>query len=131
MARKRSHGKVIRTNPQLWEKSKREAVKKMGGKHSARAMQLAVQIYKRAGGRYVGRKPGSTSLGKWGREDWGYVDGRPGNRYLPRRVRERLTPEEKARTNRAKRAATRMGKQWSRQPRDIARKASRIRRAIR
>ena len=30
---------------------------KMGGKHSARAMQLATKIYKDGGGTYEGKKP--------------------------------------------------------------------------
>ena len=32
-------------NPELWEKAKAKARKRMGG-HSARAMQLATKIYK-------------------------------------------------------------------------------------
>lgn len=35
-----------RTNEALWERAKAEAKSKMGGKHSARAMQLAGKIYK-------------------------------------------------------------------------------------
>jgi hypothetical protein len=53
-----------KTNPELWEKSKAQAKAKMGGKHSARAMQLAVSIYKKAGGGYSGAKT-KTSLSKY------------------------------------------------------------------
>ena len=41
-----------RTNEKLWESAKAEAKSKMGGKHSARAMQLAGKIYKEKGGGY-------------------------------------------------------------------------------
>ena len=41
-----------KTNPALWAKAKSQAKARMGGKHSARAMQLAVKIYKKAGGGY-------------------------------------------------------------------------------
>lgn len=115
-----------RTHPALWERSKRDAVSKMGGKFSARAMQLAVRLYKSRGGGYKTKKPrvASNSLMRWTAEDWGYV-GKPGqSRYLPRKVRERLTPSEKRRTNLAKRKSV---SQWSRQPQDVARKSSRIR----
>ena len=58
-----------KTNPELWEKSKAQAKAKMGGKHSARAMQLAVSIYKKAGGGYSGAKT-KTSLSKWTKQNW-------------------------------------------------------------
>jgi len=131
MARANSR-KVIRSNPALWEKSKKQAVAKMGGKHSARAMQYAVYLYKKAGGKYKGSKPTASgnSLARWTAERWGYVSGK-GSRYLPAKVRSKLTPDEKRRTNAAKRSANKKGKQWSRQPSDVARKASRIRRSLR
>jgi hypothetical protein len=47
---------MTRTNEALWEKAKTEAKAKMGGKHSARAMQLAGKIYKDKGGSYTGPK---------------------------------------------------------------------------
>jgi hypothetical protein len=56
--------KVNRTNPELWEACKREAVEKMG-KFSARAMQHAVVLYKSRGGGYVGEKPAHSGLDKW------------------------------------------------------------------
>ena len=45
-----------KTNPALWARAKAQAKARMGGKHSARAMQLAVKIYKKAGGGYRGSK---------------------------------------------------------------------------
>jgi hypothetical protein len=126
-------GSVIRTNPGLWERSKKQALAKMGGKHSARAMQYAVYLYKKAGGRYKGSKPSpaTNSLARWTAEKWGYVGGKRGNRYLPERVRGSLTPDERRRTNAAKRRSSSRGRQWSRQPVDVAKKASRIRRSMR
>ena len=38
-----------RTNEALWSRAKAEAKAKMGGKHSARSMQLAGKIYKDRG----------------------------------------------------------------------------------
>ena len=36
-----------KTKPALWARAKAQAKARMGGKHSARAMQLAVKIYKK------------------------------------------------------------------------------------
>lgn len=56
--------KPIRNNPELWEQCKQEALNKMG-KFSARAMQQAVQLYKKHGGGYIGDKPARNSLVQW------------------------------------------------------------------
>ncbi len=56
--------KVIRTNPELWERCKKEAVEKLG-KFSARAMQQAVILYKKNGGGYLGAKQPGTSVNDW------------------------------------------------------------------
>jgi hypothetical protein len=112
-----------RTHPALWERSKRDAIAKMGGKFSARAMQLAVRLYKSRGGGYKTSKSQDNSLVRWTAENWGYV-----GKFLPQKVRERLTPSEKRRTNLAKRKAQ---SQWSPQPKDVALKTSRIRKAPR
>ena len=45
-----------KTKPALWARAKAQAKARMGGKHSARAMQLATKIYKKAGGGYRGSK---------------------------------------------------------------------------
>jgi hypothetical protein len=70
---------------------------------------LAVQEYKRLGGRYIGRRSPENSLKKWEREDWGYITeprrgsrGPPRGRYLPAAVRAALTPAEARRENRLK-----------------------------
>jgi hypothetical protein len=57
-----------RLDPELWEACKEEAVQKMG-KFSARAMQQAVLLYKKRGGRYEGEKPVNSGLAAWTRAD--------------------------------------------------------------
>lgn len=127
---------MARTNEKLWEKAKAEAKAKMGGKHSARAMQLAGKIYKDKGGSYSGEKTASQkSLTKWTKEEWGTKSGKPstvgpkatGERYLPKKAREALSKEEYANTSAKKRADTKMGKQFSKQPEPIAKKTARFR----
>lgn len=121
-----------RTNEALWAKAKAEAKSKMGGKHSARAMQLAGRIYKSRGGGYTGEKTAAQkSMSKWSREDWGTKSGKPsgktGERYLPKKAREALSPAEYAATTRAKREGTKKGKQFVAQPKKIAAKTARFR----
>lgn len=116
-----------RTHPELWEACKEKAIKKMGGKFSARAMQYAVKLYKEAGGEYIGPKTVSNSLVKWTKEDWGYVGEPKRSRYLPRKARESLTPGEKAATSRAKNKGTKKGVQWVAQPKTIAKKTAKYR----
>jgi hypothetical protein len=121
-----------RTNETLWERSKAEAKSKMGGKHSARAMQLAGKIYRDKGGGYTGSKTSAQkSMSKWTREDWGTKSGKPsaktGERYLPKKARASLTASEYASTTRAKRAGSRQGKQFVPQPKKIAQKTARFR----
>jgi len=128
---------VGRTNEALWEKSKAAAKAKMGGKHSARAMQLAGKIYKEKGGAYTGEKTSAQkSMSKWTKEDWGTKSGKnstvgakaTGERYLPKKARESLTPAEYAATTKAKRAGTAAGKQFVKQPKRIATKTAKFRR---
>lgn len=100
-------------DPGKWERAKKDAVAKMGGIHSARAMQLAVQLYKQRGGRYVGKKTGKEGLSRWTKEKW---QTRPGTdpiakhgkvtaRYLPEAAWLELTPEERRATDVKKRKA--------------------------
>ncbi|MFB1501906.1 hypothetical protein [Thiocapsa sp. N5-Cardenillas] len=121
-----------RTNEKLWEQAKAQAKAKMGGKHSARAMQLAGKIYKEKGGGYSGEKTeAQKSLKKWTKEEWGTKSGKPsgktGERYLPKKAREALSPAEYAATTRAKREGTRKGKQFVAQPKKIAEKTAKFR----
>lgn len=121
-----------RTNEKLWDQAKAQAKAKMGGKHSARAMQLAGKIYREKGGGYTGEKTAAQkSMSKWTKEDWGTKSGKPsgetGERYLPKRARAALSPAEYAATTRAKREGTRKGKQFVAQPKKIAKKTAKFR----
>lgn len=100
------------------------------GQWSARKAQLATQKYKASGGGYKGAKKADNSLAKWTREDWGTKSGKPstqgseatGERYLPRRAREKLTSAEYGATTRAKREGIKQGKQFVPQPESIKKK---------
>lgn len=132
MAVKKPTGTAKKLDPSKWEAAKRKAKAKMGGKHSARAMQLATKYYKDAGGRYSGAKTKSNKLAKWTKQDWGTKSGKPsgqtGERYLPKKAREALSSKEYAATTRKKREDTKKGKQFSKQPKKIANKTKRYRR---
>ena len=108
-----------RTNPALWERSKRKAIARLNGRFSARAMQLAAKLYRNAGGDYCGRKSSAQrSMTKWTREKWTTapeaekvackkVRGKVVcDRYLPASAWKHLTP--------AQRKATRAKKQSGR-----------------
>ena len=124
-----------RTNPELWEKIKADVTDsdKGGnpGQWSARKAQLAVQEYKKRGGGYDGRKEPNNHLVEWTQEKWGTKSGKrsrdTGERYLPAKARDDLTPAEYARTTAKKRRDSRAGHRHSAQPRDIARKTARSR----
>lgn len=125
-----------RTNEKLWEQAKAEAKTKMGGKHSARAMQMAGKIYREKGGKYTGEKTAAQkSLSKWTKEEWGTKSGKnstlgpkpTGERYLPKKAREALTNKEYAATTKAKREGTKSGKQFVAQPKKIAEKTRKYR----
>lgn len=93
---------MIRTNPKLWEQVKKEI--QGDKKWNARIAQQAVQEYKRRGGGYKGEKK-PTSLSKWTKEDWGYVNG--SKLYLPKKVRDSLTPKQKKEFSNGKKLGSR------------------------
>lgn len=102
------------------------------GEWSARKAQLAGKIYREKGGGYTGPKTSAQkSMSKWTKEDWGTKSGKPsgktGERYLPKKAREALSPAEYAATTRAKREGTKKGKQFVPQPKRIAAKTARFR----
>ena len=103
----------------------------MGGKHSARAMQLAVKYYKDSGGSYSGKKKSTNKLSKWTKQKWKTKSGKPssktGERYLPEKAIKSLTSKEYAATTRAKRKGTAARKQFVKQPKKIAAKTKRFR----
>ena len=106
---------AIRSDPKLWLRVKTavHTGSEYGpaGTWNARKAQYAVKRYKELGGLYVGAKSKKNALSKWTREDWGYIDGKPGNRYLPKGIRKSLTSTEKVTENRLKRASTKKKKQ--------------------
>ena len=72
------------------------------------------------------------SLKAWTKQKWRTKSGKPsaktGERYLPEAAIKALTPEEYARTTRAKRKGSRKGKQFVKQPKSIAAKTRSYRR---
>ena len=70
------------------------------------------------------------SLKKWSAEKWKTSDGKPSKgkkRYLPEAAWGSLSAGEKAATNKAKAKGNSKGKQFVKQPKGIAQKASRFR----
>ena len=72
------------------------------------------------------------SLKKWTKQKWRTKSGKPssktGERYLPSKAIDALSPSEYAATTRAKRKGTKAGKQFVAQPKKIAEKTKRYRR---
>ncbi len=71
-SKSKKSGIATKSNPTLWSKCKSEAKSKMGGKHSARAMQLALKLYKQRGGKFKGKKPTAKTnkMKKWTKQKW-------------------------------------------------------------
>lgn len=126
---------AIKTKPALWERivAKVKRGDKGGdkGEWSARKAQLAVKLYKEAGGGYKGKKSSDNSLAKWTKQKWRTKSGAPssvtGERYLPEKAIKALTPKEYAATTRAKRVGTKKGKQFVAQPKAVAKKVAKYR----
>ncbi len=131
MIKRKKGGTATKRDPKKWAAAKARAKRKMGGKHSARAMQLAVKYYKDAGGTYSGKKKSSNKLSKWSKQKWRTKSGKPsgktGERYLPEKAIKSLSAKEYAATTKAKRKGTAAGKQFVKQPKKIAQKTKRYR----
>ena len=75
-------------------------------------------------------KAPQKALRAWTRQKWRTKSGKPstqgseatGERYLPESAIKSLSASEYSRSTRAKRAALRKGKQFSKQPKDVAKK---------
>ena len=82
------------------------------------------------------KKKRQRSLTAWTKQKWRTRSGKPstqgpkatGERYLPEKAIKALSAKEYAATTRAKRAATKKGKQVSKQPKKIAKKTRAYRR---
>ena len=86
--------------------------------------------YKKAGGGYKGAKKKSNSLSKWSKQKWRTSDGSKSEgkkRYLPDAAWKALSPAEKRATNRAKASGNKKGKQFVKQPKNIAKKVRKYR----
>ena len=71
-------------------------------------------------------KKSQRSLKAWTKQKWRTKSGKPssktGERYLPEKAIKSLSPQEYAATTRAKRKGTAQGKQFVKQPKNIAKK---------
>jgi|TARA_Y100001936_G_scaffold157183_3_gene153497 hypothetical protein len=123
-------------NPSLWKRivARIKAQASHGtaaGQWSGRKAQAAVKAYKKAGGGYSGAKKKSNSLSKWSKQKWRTKSGKKssetGERYLPEKAIKKLSSKEYARTTAKKRKDKASGKQFSKQPKSIARKVRRYR----
>ena len=79
-------------------------------------------------------KASQRSLKNWTSQKWRTKSGKPsaqtGERYLPTAAIKALSAKEYAATTRAKRAGTRAGKQFVKQPKKIQKKTAQFRRGV-
>ena len=79
-------------------------------------------------------KSPQQSLKNWTKQKWRTKSGKPsaqtGERYLPEAAIKSLSPQEYAATTAAKRAGTRAGKQFVKQPKKIQKKTAQFRRGV-
>jgi hypothetical protein len=75
-------------------------------------------------------KKSQQSLKDWGKQKWRTSSGKPSKgkrRYLPDAAWKSLSAGEKAATNRAKAKGNKKGKQFVKQPKNIAKTTARFR----
>ena len=76
-------------------------------------------------------KKSQKSLKNWSNQKWRTKSGKPssktGERYLPTAAIKALSPQEYAATTKAKRKGTKQGKQFVKQPKNIAKKTRKYR----
>lgn len=80
-------------------------------------------------------KESQKSLKKWTEQKWRTKSGKPstqgpkatGERYLPEAAIKALSASEYASTSKAKRAGKKAGKQFVKQPKEIAKKVKKFR----
>ncbi len=81
--------------------------------------------------RNVALKKSQKSLKNWTSQKWRTKSGKPsaktGERYLPEKAIKSLSSKEYAATTRKKRKDTKAGKQFSSQPKRVAKKTKRYR----
>jgi len=120
---------AVRKNPVLWTRIKNAVMSEnIGGTEagywSARKAQIAVKRYKDAGGQYVGKKSPENSLTRWSNEKWRTKSGSPssltGERYLPTKAIQALSPQKYRATSLKKKRDTENNIHYSKQPENIA-----------
>ena len=76
-------------------------------------------------------KAPQKSLKAWTEQKWRTKSGKPssvtGERYLPEKAIQSLSPQEYASTTAAKRSGSKAGKQFVKQPKNIANKVRKYR----
>ena len=76
-------------------------------------------------------KKSQKSLKSWTKQKWRTKSGKPssktGERYLPEKAIKSLSSKEYEATTKAKRAGTKAGKQFVKQPKTIAKKTRKYR----
>lgn len=81
----------------------------------------------------MSKKASQQSLDKWTKQKWRTKSGKPsgetGERYLPEKAIKSLSSAEYAATTKAKREGTAKGKQFVKQPENIAEKTRKFRAA--
>tara|TARA_R110000744_G_scaffold5669_4_gene20113 strand:- start:1481 stop:1720 length:240 start_codon:yes stop_codon:yes gene_type:complete len=79
----------------------------------------------------VALKQPQKNLKAWTKQKWQTKSGKPssktGERYLPEEAIKALSPSEYAATTKAKRAGTKAGKQFVKQPKRVAKKVKQYR----
>jgi len=120
---------IKRDNEELWQYIKNyimslEIAGTKAHQWSARKAQLCVRLYKQFGGGYIGPKEKNNSLSKWSEQQWTTLSGMPSNitgeRYLPKKAIENLTPQQYHITTLEKQKAMKQNKQYSKQPIEIS-----------
>lgn len=94
-------------------------------------MQWAVHCYKKRGGTYIGRKSPQNSMVRWTKQKWTTSDGslsKGKKRYLPQKAWKALSKSQIRRTNETKLQGYEKGRQFVKQPKDIAKVSKRFRR---
>jgi hypothetical protein len=118
-----------RSNEKLWQSIKNKVLSSevagtKADQWSARKAQLAVKEYKSKGGGYKSEKDKSNPLTKWSEQNWRTKSGLPssmtGERYLPYKAIQSLSPYQYKVTTLEKQKAMQLGKQFSKQPEEIA-----------
>ena len=127
---------ATKSKPKLWKRivariKSQASHGTRAGQWSGRKAQAAVKAYKKAVGGYRGGGKSKTSLSKWSKQKWrtksGKKSSKTGERYLPEKAIKSLSAREYARTTAKKRRDKAAGKQFSKQPKSIARKTKRYR----